>query len=221
MAFTVGDVLMAARDLNPALTPTRHPDAVGRRFLTRYVKSLVSRIVELRPGALATTVTSTTLPLVTFDAGVTIPADLLLVQVTARPERRTDDSARVVVELVPAGVRYDRGTRGPKATRDGQTLTLAGSADDWVGFDRLDVRTVAMPADLATNATTVPLPDDALDTCATNLGAFFALRHVGPDTKGFDASALVAAAGQAEQTFLSRLTNQMRAEVWSMRRVRD
>ena len=220
MAFTVADVVLAARDLSPAYTPQRHPDAICWRFLTRYGRTLLGRIAQLRPSALPATVTTVPLPLGTFGSGVPVPDDLLLLSVSARPMARRDDSARVPVELLPAGQRLTRSTRLPWAVREGATVFLSGTAADWTAFDLLELRTVAMPATLANGAATVPLPDDALDVCAQQLGAFLASRVAQqPDGDKVSPRAAQDAADKAEATFLDRLTNQGRAEVITMRRV--
>lgn len=220
MAFTVADVVLAARDLSPAYTPQRHPDVVCWRFLSRYSRTLMGRIVQLRPAALPATVTSVPLPLGTFGSGVPVPNDLLLVSVSARPVARRDDSVRVPVELLPAGQRLTRSTRLPWAVREGAVVFLSGTAADWTAFDQLELRTVAMPTAFANGGDTVPLPDDALDVCAEQLGAFLASRVAQqPDGDKVSPRAAQDAAAKAEASFLARLTNQGRAEVITMRRV--
>lgn len=222
MAFTAGEVILTARDLHAAFEPTRHPNAVCWRFLTRYVRTLTSRILELRPRALTTTVTPVSLPLASFAAGTAIPSDLLLLEVTARPMTRRSDEDRVAVELLPGSQRLAGHTRLPWAWREGPTLFLGGRADQWTAFDRLDLRTVGIPATIVNDAAVLGFPDDALDCCALQLGAFLAKREA---TNGgsppFNPANFIADAEAAEGTFLSRLTNQKRAEVFTMRRVRD
>lgn len=222
MAFTAGDVIQTARDLHQAFEPTRHPDAVCWRFLTRYTKALASRIVEVRPRALTAVVTTVALPLPSFATGTTIPADLLLLDVEARPTNRRVDTAGVPVELLPGSQRRAAHTRVPWAWREGPTLFLGGDEAQWTSFDQLTLRTVAIPGVIATSATAIPFPDDALDCCALQLGAFLAKRELNNGgSPPFSAASYIADAEAAEGTFLSRLTNQKRAEVFTMRRVRD
>jgi hypothetical protein len=222
MPFTAGDVILSARDLHAAFDPTRHPNAVCWRFLTRYVKTLTSRVAEVRPRALPVTVTTATLPLAVFANGTPIPPDLLLLEVTARPTSRRSDDVRVPVEMLPGSQRLAGHTRVPWAWRSGSTLFLGGSADQWTGFDLLELRTIAMPATVANDSAELPFPDDALDVVTASLAAFLAKREA---TNGgsppFNPGQYVSDADAAESTFLSRLTNQKRAEVFTMRRVRD
>ena len=222
MPFTAGEVILAARDLNPAFTPTRHPDPVCLRFLSRYQRTLAARIVAVRPRALTSTITTVTLPLADFAVGVPVPADLLLLDVRARPLNRADDTVRHPVELIPGGQSLAGHTAHPFAWRDGNTLFLGGRATNWTRWDRLELRTVAMPAALAGVSTTLPWPDDALDVFTAQLAAFLARRHAeGPETTKFNANPLQADAAAAEADFVNRLTTQRRAETWTMRRLRD
>jgi hypothetical protein len=221
MPFTAADVILAARDLNPAFTAQRHPDPVCLRFLSRYVRTLTAAIMAKRPRALAVTVTTVPLPLPNFAIGVEVPADLLLVEVRVRPSVRNDDAFRRPVELIPGGQALAGHTRVPYGWREGNRVFLGGKADQWTAYDLLELRTIAMPASVTLGAT-IPFPDDALDVFCAQLGAFMARRHAeGPETTRFSPAALNAEAAAAEASYIERLTTQMRAEVWTMRRMRD
>ena len=89
MSFTVADVLMAARDMNPAFTPTRHPDAVCRRWLTRYAKTLIGKIAGVRPSALSATVTTVSLSSYVFASGTVVP-DAVQVPKIDTPDQAAD-----------------------------------------------------------------------------------------------------------------------------------
>jgi hypothetical protein len=71
--LVVGDVLNAARDCSPQFDTRRHPDRVLLRFLSRYQRDLVDRLVRLDPSQLVMT-EDYSLPLPSFDAGIAIPA---------------------------------------------------------------------------------------------------------------------------------------------------
>lgn len=222
MPFTAGDVILAARDLHAAFEPTRHPNPVCWRFLSRYTKTLTSRVAEVRPRALAATVTPTALPLAVFSNGVPIPAGLLLTEVSVRPVARQDATTRVPVEVLPGGQRLSGHSRGPWVWIEGSVLFLGGTADQWTSYDLIELRTVPVPADITANTTVIPFQDDAIDCYAAQLGAFLAKREA---TNGgsppFNPGQFVSDAEVAESAFLARLTNQKRSEVFTMRRVRD
>ena len=219
MAFTVADVLMAARDMNPAFTPTRHPDAVCRRWITRYVKTLVGKIAEQRPSALSATVTTVTLSTFNFTTGTTVPDAVQVLDAYVHRAGYPADHL-VKVDLPPAGDRRARTQRLPYGWLDGAKLFLAGEASDYALFDQLIIRSVAMPTVGGVASDTLPLPDDALNVCSAQLAGFLALRHAqGPDTEKFDARPFVGSGEVAETQFLSRLMNQAGAEVWRIKRV--
>lgn len=219
MSFTVADVLMAARDMNPAFTPTRHPDAVCRRWLTRYAKTLIGKIAGVRPSALSATVTTVSLSSYVFASGTVVPD---AVQVLDAYVHRAGYPADALskVDLPPAGDRRARTQRLPAGWLDGAKLFLAGEASDYAVFDNLIIRSVAMPTVGGVASDVLPLPDDALNVCSTQLAGFLALRHAqGPDTEKFDARPFVGSGEVAEAQFLDRLTNQASAEVWRIKRV--
>lgn len=222
MAFTVGDVILGARDLNPAFTPTRHPDAVCRRFLTRYMRQLMTRIVTRRPRALPATETTVALPLADFNAGVTIPAGLLLSEVLVQPAGNPARNAQWPVKLVAPGTRHDGGNAGPWGWLDGQTLRLAGDANQWAGSSALVLRTIATPTAFTANADVIPLPDDGEGACVHALGAFLASRPndgTTDDEKPRNTNSLRADADAAEAEFIGRMLNQSRAESFKIREV--
>lgn len=220
MSFTVADVIMAARDLNPAFVPTRHPDAVCRRFLTRYAKTLAGKIADVSKSALPATVTTSNMSAFVFASGATVPDALVVLDAHLHRAGYPADNL-TKVELVPVGDRYARKQRLPYGWVEGTKLYLAGQASDYAPFDTLQIRTLAMPTVGGVATDTLPFPDDALNVCAAQLGGFLALRHAqGPDTEKWDARPAVGAGEVAEQAFLERLTLQRKGEVWRIKQVR-
>lgn len=218
MAFTVGDVILAARDMNPAFTPQRHPDPVCRRFLSRYTKTLAGKIAALRPRALAATITTVNVASFDFAAGTTLPAFLLVLEAQLHRSGEPAD-ALVPVDIIPGGDRFGRRQAVPFGWLDNAQFFLGGRAENYARFDTLAIRTFAMPT-TAADADVLPFDDDALDACAAQLAAFLGGRVANsPDTEEFDASTLRGDGAEAERVFLDRIGNQRRAEVWRIKRV--
>lgn len=174
--LVVGDLLNAARDCSPQFDTRLHPDRVLLRFLSRYQRDLIDRLLRLDPSQLVTT-QSYPLPLANFTAGIAIPAyhypfgaEVVSGHVGAHPHP---------VNLVP----WTDHTRYRHAVYLlSNTLFLCGKSADWERFISLTWIYVPEVADLDTSSQTAltqtltALPDSAEPALVAYLAMKMAMR---------------------------------------------
>jgi len=185
MAFTAADVILEFRDQHSAFSEDQTPDTVAIRHIARYTRELRARLVE-KDSSLYATRLQTDLPLVDFEAGITLPDAVQILGGTA---------VLVGGDTEPLNLVPWRNRQTPNlytaAFRLGGALYLCGNAAAWVGVERLDLYYVAepvLPVDLVDE---VPLPDPAKAAVIYNLAAWAGRRltqpsETGPDVRGLD-----------------------------------
>ena len=185
MAFTVADVLLEFRDQHSAFSPELTPDTVAIRQLARYVRTLHARLVE-KDSSLYAARLQTDLPLVDFEAGITLPDAVQILGGTLILEG--DDTEPF--HIVPWRNRQMPNVYS-SGFRLGGAMYLCGNADAWDTVTRLDLYYVAEPVLPAALDDEIPLPDAAKAACIYNLAAWSARRlsqpaETGPDIRGLD-----------------------------------
>lgn len=216
MALLASDVIRAARDAHPAFTPGRVAPPVAWRALLRIHQTLVAQVARTSPDVLTPTVVTAALPLASFSAGIALGTAVLQpLDVTAFDGQGNPSQ----VELVPYNVRATA-IRHPAATLLGTTCYLLGDAAWWAPWVSAQVRLIAQPSQTLTDATTLALPDDALDVCAAKLAQVFATRLVeNGQPLVTNAGQLAADAQQAEALFLERVGAFKRPQAFRIREV--
>ena len=216
MALLASDVIRAARDAHPAFSPGRVAPPVAWRALLRIHQALVGQVARTSPDVLTPTVVTASLPLASFSAGIALGASILQpLDVTA-----IDSAGNLsAVELVAYNVRATA-IRHPAATMLGTTCFLLGDAPWWSQWASVQVRFIPQPTMALTDATTLALPDDALDVCAAKLAFAMATRLVENGQPAVANSAeLAATAREAEALFLERVGAYKRPQTLRIREV--
>lgn len=206
MAFTAADVLDGARDYHPSFDPRTQPETVLLRAVEREARVLAARVAMIRPEAMAWTSTTTALPLVNFYSGITLPAHLLLPQVTALRVGGTSPQDDAPIPVVNTNQRTRYGQPWPSAFVLSGVLYLAATAADWRPYASITARTLAIPS-VATTATTLPFENDALNVLTLKLAAFMATRRLGMSDAP-PAGIWQQEAAEAEAVYLNSLSRQ-------------
>jgi hypothetical protein len=218
MSFTAGDVVNAARDLHPSFDPKSSPDEVAWRFLQRFARALASDVVQARPEALTPTPLVTSLPLATFANGITIPAHLLVLEVTTLRQGGTSPTDDIPVSLLSAAqhLRFTGngsiafGNATLTAYLTGSVLQLGGDAVSWSPYASVTTRYIPMPT-VTGSASVLALPDDAATPCISALADFFSQRRQGM-TDAAPSGLYARTAADDRATFLDRVMRQAGVE---------
>ena len=218
--LVVGNLITAARDSSSTFDTRRHPDRVVLRFLSRYQRDLVDRLLRLDPSQLVTT-EDYSLPLAHFDAGIAIPAyhypfgaEVLSSHPGAHPVR---------INLV----NWADHTRYRHAVYLlSNVLFLCGKAADWDRFATLRWIYVPEVADLDTSSadamsqTLDALPDSAEPTLVAYLALKMAQRGgAGPGETPPDPGALGAEWKLEESRFFDVIGRNTQAVTSTIREV--
>lgn len=211
MSIIAARVINGARDRHPLFDPEHTPPRVALRALSDYVQELHGKVAAIDEGALAVAL-ATAMPLGDFAEGITLPANRYVQEasyVTAGEE--------FPIDLVPFAHRFDpRRTRNPLAWVQDGALHLEGQASDWAAATEVRVRYVPVPAELAADTDTLPLPDTARRACVEYVAGFMATRAA----EGLDATVFLARAEAAEREFLADVGNRRTAVVFRTRDTR-
>lgn len=206
MAFTAADVLDGARDLHPSFDPKTQPDAVLLRAVQRDARRLATKVIAVRPENLAWSAVTTALPLPVFSTGITLPAHLLVTQVTALRAGATTPQDDTPIALVNTNQRMRWGQPWPAVFVLSGVLYLAQAAPDWLPYASITVRYVPIPS-VTTSASVLPFDDDALPALTLALGAFMAMRRTGM-ADAPPAGMWQPEAAAAENTYIEKLQRQ-------------
>lgn len=217
MTFNAGTVISEARDAHPEFMPDRSPQGLVRRFVDRYQRELVGKILEIRPAFFDSTMT-TAMPLGTFDSGITMPSAMYIKQVIAQLASDATQYGQSQVELMPWANRLGLCSM-PAASLNGDKLILLGMAEDWAQYSSISTRYVALPAELVTDAVNLILPDYAKSACITATSAFLARRLAGRRDSTVNLGPFIQEALDTEQALLNLIGRQGGAEAMRIRDV--
>lgn len=218
MALLARSVILHARDADPAFTTGRIAQPVAWRALTRLYVALVARVAQTNPDVLDAAASTTALPLsafalangITLGSDVLQPLDVQAFNTVGEPQG---------VEVVPYTARAGT-VRHPAATFLGNTVHLLGLPDWWTPWASVTVRYVPQPSQTLTDATTLALPDDALDVLAAKLAAWMATRVAGSAKPTvINAGQLLTDANGIEAEFLLRIGGRQRGQTLRIREV--
>lgn len=215
--ITAAQAIERARDRHQAFDRQRCPDALALRALSDYCRALHGKIIAIDDSAIALEQV-TPLPLADFAAGVTLPPNRYLHDVTVI----ATDGTPWPVDVIPYAARFDhqRGV-GRYAWVIGGVLYLRGTAEAWNLFTELRVRYVPVPAELTTLNDALPVPDLALGACAAHLAYVFACRgHADPALPEIVLPSFEQKAERAEAEYLEDVANRRTARVIRTRDVR-
>lgn len=196
MALVAGKVIDAAREYHVSFDPKAHPDKLCLGFLSRYVRQLHGKIVAIDPDAVRVEVT-TALPLVDFDAGVALPANVRYVAEVAVRYRAPSTLPPVPLDVIQSDERNARNRPPGAVWTVGSVLFLAGNAQSYTNFDQIAISVVLLPVALAVLEDLLPVPDAAEAACVEAVAGFLA---------GRVADAKVSLTG-AERAYLDDLGN--------------
>ena len=195
-------ILTAARDLSAAFDSRRHPDRVLLRFLSRYQRDLVDRLVRLDPSQLVS-YQDTALPLADFASGITIPAYHYPMGAEI-----TGGAPNARPHPIPLVSWADHGRHHHAVYLLDGVLYLTGRAEWWARFVNLRWMYVPEVADLDTSSAAAPaqvltsLPDSAEPTLVAFLAAKMAQRGgADPGTTAPDPAGLAAEWKMEEDRF--------------------
>ena len=171
--MTVQDVLEQAREQRAEWTPETHPNSLLIRYLSRYQRELLGRIMLRNPHAVTAT-EQIALPLADFDAGETLPDFQRVLGGTVYLSGNVT-SPTYPLTLVPWSQRLEPALR-PAAYLEGFTLHLCGREADWAGYDRVDVSYVPLATQLTAMGDVLTVPDVAESAVVEAVAAFLAVR---------------------------------------------
>ena len=213
--MNAGEIITAARGLDPSFSATRHPKSVCYPFLTRYQRSLSAKMVQRDRQSISAEITID-LPLGTFSDG----APLESAPGVPLQYDRLDDIAATQntdiwpVELVPFVSRFNARSF-PFVWQRQDTLYLGGFESWWSPYSNLIVTYAPTAGTIAAVTDDLILPDSALEVATLALGAEFVLRK--PDEAG--RKTLPGEFEQAERDYLNIIEERNGAEVGFVRRV--
>lgn len=213
MAFTLGDVVTAARDRHPAFAKPNVPDAVFARFCSDWQRTFYAKAVQRDPSFALATVT-TTGP-IDPTVQVTLPAYERLVGGTVT----LTDPAGSTLPLTLVGYHNRFRPLGDYvATVTGQTVTWQGSAAHWSDVASVILHYVPEPADLLALTDAFTLPDSARPACVAHAALMAGARVSAlPGMPAVDVTALAQTAAEAEAQWLTSMGAMQRNRVHRMR----
>lgn len=225
MTFTVGTVINHARDLHPALTETNAPNPVAFRFLSRLTRDLIREIVRRVPANEGQILT-VSLPLADFSTGIdlstSIPAGWMdLLEGFFLAGTSPNPCQKVRGPFVPWEQR-DMGVPVPAFTFRNNVLYFLGGAGAYAQYSQFLLEYTPLPVDVGKVSDTFNLPDDARETLALQLGAFWLKRMVGSPQMGVTTQIAGLFQGDADAEkgkFLSRVWNLAARQSYSVRDV--
>jgi len=172
MAVTVAEIIQGARDHHASLDPHAHPDSIFIRWIDRYHKRLVGKVIQINPDQICLFQTIT-LPLSDFDAGEAAVAAHHYLSGKAFFRNTTDLWDRL------EKIRWEsrgRHVHAPVYSIVNDTIRLHGVAADWTQYSSLELRYIPQTTILDDDTDPIILPDAALD-CMTLGAAHFAMRR--------------------------------------------
>ena len=223
MSLTAGEVINHARDLHAALSPANAPAVLGYRALSRIQRDLLTDVVMANPAYLATQA-KVAMPLADFNDGIDLNGVLGewadLVEIFGRWATASNFELRVW--SIPWEQR-DLAQRWPSFTLRNNTVYLMGTETGWSQIAELRLTYSAVPLDLTSDSSVFALHDDARETLAASLAAFYLGRLVGnPEYQvGLDAStASDARATETRSQWMRRIIMVTQRQSWQIRDVR-
>lgn len=174
MSYTLGDLLIAARDRSPYFDKARVPRGPLARFATDIQRDLIRKAAMRAPDLFTTTQVVTIQNPAQVGTPITINANLEVVRVQTNYANNNPfpDLARVI----PASRQYDYETERAVYFLDG-SMYLTGQAADWGNVASLTVFYVPLPVPFAAETDAWTLPDDAHEVFTARLALQMA-RHV-------------------------------------------
>jgi len=208
MALLASRIIEGARDRHPAFDPRRTPDPSALRFLSSYRKELAGKVAAIDDMALVVT-QAVSMPLGTFDDGITLTANRYVAGVTALDNKATPETHDI--EVIPWAHRFDRNQPVNAAWEYGGKLFLRSPDTLWRDITELTISYVAsMTTDLATLADDVGLPAEAERACTEAVAQFMAKRgHADPALPPIDKSEFAREADKAEGSYLADVANRI------------
>lgn len=215
MAFTVGDVITAAREFHPDFTKQTAPNRVLMGALSRFQRRLVVKVQAFLPDPFLTTHT-VSMPLTTFPdseaaiehvayySGEAVWRDV--------PMRQVDP-----VSLVPWEGR-EQVLFPAYAVKEGN-IFLVGEVQDWERYSSLELQYVPDPVAFTALTDAFILPDQALDACVALTAHRIASRVPKKANNAPDVRLYFAEAQEAEQTFINGMGARKRGYTHTKREV--
>ncbi len=213
--MNAGEIITAARGLDPSFSATRHPKSVCYPFLTRYQRSLAAKMIQRDRQSISSEITID-LPLSVFADGAPLES---APGVTLQYDRLDDIAATQNVDIVPVDqvpfVSRFNPRMFPFVWVRQDTLYLGGQETWWTSYSNLIVTYAPTAGTIDADADDLILPDSALEVATLSLGAEFVLRK--PDEAG--RKTLPKEAEAAEKDYLNIIEERNGAEVGYVRRV--
>jgi hypothetical protein len=210
MALIPGTLIEKARGIHPAFEPRRNPTPPLVGLLSSWQREIMAKVAKLNPSAVAAALV-VELPLADFDAGFPLPP----YHYARGASVVGKDGSTTEFHLIGAGARHGGGPSPWYGWTLGNRLHLRGTAASWAAIARVTLEVVAVPAELASAATPLSLPDNAEAAAIAFLADTLATRV--PAGGGVPAARLAANARQAEAQLLDELAGRRRAQVWRIR----
>lgn len=215
MPFNGGEVIEAARGLDPSFSPQNHPDRICLEFLTRYQRRLSGKMLSVEAESISSEITID-LPLDAFAAGA------ILVDADSKPlqwdrihgfELTDSNGEKHTLPVVPFKDRITA-MRTLYGWMRQNVLFLTGNAGSWNAYTGI-ICTYAPTAGVVTLAANLIFPDNAFDACVLALGAETGKRkpHL------LERKTIAAEAKEAEEDFLNLIEDRNDVEIGVVRRV--
>jgi hypothetical protein len=205
VALPARRIIESARDRHPAFDHRRTPDPSALRFLSDYRKELAGRVAQINENLLAVEQT-VAMPLVSFDAGITLNANRLIVGVVARDT--SVPPVTINLDLLPWAQRLDSNTPMAACWQVNGVLYLRSPANMWNNIVQIGILMVPVLGDLATMDDDTGLPVEAARALTENVAYYMAKRsHVDPAIPAIPLAQFYQDAKIAEQEFLFDIGN--------------
>lgn len=223
---TYGGIINEVRDLHGAFGPQDNPSPVLRRFIARYSRELAAKIWDIAPSyfgqqGTANLVIEAVLAIpatqALFDAGIAISTGADIMFVREVWGQRSDDPGQTGqdrVEIVGRTRRSGINNRFPFCWIDGNLLFPGGRIEDWIAYNAIKLRYIAISGSGGIDTTPIVFQDDAADVIVAKLGEFAASR-VGslPGRIPVDLGYFKSKAEDAEASYLQRVGTGTKAQV--------
>ena len=210
MPIQAGSVIDQARSRNAAFNKNQHPNKGALQHLSKYVKRVHGLLAQLDPS-LVTINVDTALPLVDFDAGITLPAGTRLVESIVGNYATTNSPPRQPyrIRIIDYVQRFAPNAPRGAAWQQGGVMYLRSPASIWASFASVTMTIATMPTDLADLADTLALPDTAEEACIEEVAYFFAKRVAQEKESMVNIDVFKACASEAHQAFFDDISNNM------------
>ena len=203
-------IIDQARDIHPSFTENLHPNNVVRRFLSRWQREIVGRLLIADRHAVRL-VETVAFPLPTFEAGHALASEPQYLHGGDVKYGNPDDTREL--NIVGWERRYDR-VPWPAAAVFADTVYFLGIVRDWANVTSVDLFYAPVPSALPDISTASVLPDQAESAAVAAAAQFMGSRIPAP--KGLEAVPLAKLVGdmeRAEDKFLTLRSNRARATV--------